>query len=55
MTDEKLRVAILEWLQTNDRNGCYTDENCQAELGFTVTLKEAIKLLYDDYMQWGEI
>lgn len=28
---EKDRIKITEVLQWNDRNGCYTDENCDLE------------------------
>jgi hypothetical protein len=28
---EGTREEILAWLQWNDRNGCYTDEQCAAD------------------------
>ena len=28
---DKNRIKITEFLQCNDRNGCYTDENCDLE------------------------
>ena len=28
---ENNRIKITEFLQWNDRNGCYTDENCDLE------------------------
>ena len=37
------RIKILNFLQWNDRNGCYTDENCDLEEVPRMTYEEAIK------------
>ena len=35
MNDEQLRLALIAWLEANDRNGCYSDDDCIAE-GFPI-------------------
>ena len=40
MNKEIKRIKITEFLQWNDRNGCYTDENCD--------LEDIPRLTYDD-------
>ena len=42
MNDEQLRLALIAWLEANDRNGCYSDDDCIAEFGRIMTLGEAI-------------
>jgi len=39
------REALIRWLAHNDRNGCYTDEDCIGEGALPVTLDEAWELL----------
>ena len=43
MSQEIKRIRITEFLQWNDRNGCYTDENCDSEDVPRMTYEEAIK------------
>ena len=40
------RTRILNFLQWNDRHGCYTDENCDLEEVDRLTYNEAIKLFF---------
>ena len=40
------RLRILDFLQWNDRNGCYTDENCDLEGFSRFSYNEAIKLFF---------
>ncbi|MCY6354196.1 hypothetical protein OIO11_03000 [Clostridium sp. ZS2-4] len=40
---EKRRAKIIEFLQWNDRNGSYTDENCDLEEIPRMTYEDAIK------------
>ena len=48
MNDEQLRLALIAWLETNDRNGCYSDDDCIAE-GFPVmTLISAIENVHNE-------
>jgi len=43
MNDEQLRLALIAWLEANDRNGCYSDDDCIAE-GFPImTIAEAME------------
>ena len=42
MSDENLRLALISWLEANDRNGCYSDDDCMAEFGWILTLREAL-------------
>lgn len=39
------RTSILQWLQWNDKNGCYTDDHSAADEMESLTLHEA-RLLY---------
>lgn len=43
--DDSLRKQILSWLQHNDRNGAYIDEECEAEFGRKLTLIDAVELI----------
>ena len=59
MDKEKERKGIIEFLQWNDRNGCYTDENCDSEDVPKMTYEEAIKYFFgvvndDVYSQISE-
>lgn len=59
MNNERLRLAIIDFLQWNDRNGCYTDENCDSEDVPRVTYEESIKYFFgvvndDAYSQISE-
>ncbi|MBS5926998.1 MAG: hypothetical protein KIC66_07920 [Clostridium sp.] len=59
MDKEKERKGIIEFLQWNDRNGCYTDENCDSEDVPRMTYEEAIKYFFgvvnaDAYSQISE-
>ena len=40
------RMLVLDFLQWNDRNGCYTDENCDLEDIPRMTYEEAIKYFF---------
>ena len=59
MSNEKKRGAIIGFLQLNDHNGCYTDENCDSEDVPRMTYEEAIKYFFgvvndDAYSQISE-
>nr|WP_307993406.1 hypothetical protein [uncultured Clostridium sp.] len=41
-----MRKKILQFLQWNDRNGCYTDENCDLEEVPRMTYEEAVKYFF---------
>ena len=43
MNDEQLRLALISWLETNDRNGCYSDDDCIAEGFAPMTIAEAME------------
>ena len=40
------RSRILDFLQWNDRNGCYTDENCDLEEVDRLSYNDAIKFFF---------
>ena len=42
----KGRKGIIEFLQWNDRNGCYTDENCDLEEVPRMTYEDAVKYFF---------
>lgn len=46
MTNESVCIKITEFLQWNDRNGCYTDENCDLEDIPRMTYEDAIKYFF---------
>ena len=59
MNNEKKRKSIIGFLQWNDHNGCYTDENCDSEDVPRMTYEEAIKYFFgvvndDAYSQISE-
>ena len=41
-----MRNKITSFLQWNDRNGCYTDENCDLEEVPRMTYEEAVKYFF---------
>jgi hypothetical protein len=43
---EKERKAITEFLQWNDRNGCYTDENSDIEGVERISYQDAVKYFF---------
>ena len=43
---ENNRIKITEFLQWNDRNGCYTDENCDLEEVPRMTYEDAVKYFF---------
>ena len=43
---EKERRAITKFLQWNDKNGCYTDENCDIEGVERMTYDDAVKYFF---------
>ena len=44
--DDNDRIKILSFLQWNDRNGCYIDENCDLEEVLRMTYEEAVKYFF---------
>ncbi|WP_459625131.1 hypothetical protein [Clostridium tetani] len=46
MNKNKERVTITKFLQWNDKNGCYTDENRDIEEFPRMTYKDAIKYFF---------
>ena len=40
------RNLLLQFLQWNDRNGCYTDENCDLEEVPRMTYEDAVKYFF---------
>ncbi|CAI3246814.1 conserved hypothetical protein [Clostridium neonatale] len=44
--DDNDRIKIIRFLQWNDRNGCYTDENCDLEEVPRMTYEEAVKYFF---------
>lgn len=46
MDKERERKVIIEFLQWNDSNGCYTDENCDLEDVPIMTYEEAVKYFF---------
>ncbi|MPQ43427.1 hypothetical protein [Clostridium tarantellae] len=43
---EKHRVKIAEFLKWNDRNGCYTDEDCDLEDVPKMTYEDTVKYFF---------
>ncbi|MCE5220604.1 MAG: hypothetical protein LLF98_04860 [Clostridium sp.] len=43
---ESDRKSITEFLQWNDKNGCYTDENCDIEGVERMTYEDAVKYFF---------
>ena len=47
------RIKITEFLQWNDRNGCYTDENCNLEdiprMSYEDSVKYFFGVMNDDF------
>ena len=46
MSEEKQRILITSFLQWNDRNGYYTDENCDLENIPRMTYEDAVKYFF---------
>ncbi|AWZ49683.1 hypothetical protein C3495_13140 [Clostridiaceae bacterium 14S0207] len=46
MDKNKERIAITKFLQWNDRNGSYTDENCDLEEIPRMTYEDAVKYFF---------
>ena len=46
MNKENTRIEITKFLQWNDRNGCYTDENCDLEELSRMTYEKAVKYFF---------
>lgn len=46
MSDTNDRVIITKFLQWNDKNGCYTDENCDIEGVERMTYEDAVKYFF---------
>lgn len=42
----KQRMRVTEFLQWNDKNGCYTDENCDIEGVERMTYEDAVKYFF---------
>lgn len=40
------RISIVKFLQWNDKNGCYTDENCDIEGVERMTYEDAVKYFF---------
>ena len=40
------RILLIQFLQWNDRNGCYTDENCDLEDIPRMTYEDAVKYFF---------
>lgn len=40
------RIKIIQFLQWNDRNGCYIDENCDLEEVPRMTYEDAVKYFF---------
>lgn len=41
-----MREKIISFLQWNDRNGCYTDKNCDIEGVERMTYEDAVKYFF---------
>ncbi len=45
ISNDSTREELINWLVSNDRNGCYSDADCIAEWGEPMTRDEAIESL----------
>lgn len=45
------RLAIIDWLKWNDRNGIYDDEQCMDELGFIMTYEQGVEIMVSQIIQ----
>lgn len=43
---DKYRIKITKFLQWNDRNGCYTNENCDLEEVPRMTYEDTIRYFF---------
>lgn len=46
MSEELKRLELLNFLQWNDRHGCYTDQNCDLESVSRLSFDDAIKYFF---------
>ena len=46
MINDENRVRILNFLQWNDRHGCYTDENCDLEGVSRLSYNDAVNFFF---------
>lgn len=46
MNQENDRKKIIQFLQWNDRNGCYTDKNCDLENVLRMSYEDAVKYFF---------
>ncbi|CUO06335.1 hypothetical protein [Clostridium disporicum] len=46
MENDIKRINLTQFLQWNDRNGCYTDENCDLEDLPRMTYEDAVKYFF---------
>ena len=46
MSKELKRLELLNFLQWNDRHGCYTDQNCDLESVSRLSFDDAIKYFF---------
>lgn len=45
------RKDLINWLQWNDRNGIYDDEQSMAEIGQIMTFEEGIEIMVNQIIQ----
>ncbi len=53
--DNNLRLSLIEYLQSNDRNGCYYDWDCYLEGLKIMTLSDAIAEVVRVQAESGEV
>ncbi|WP_252231240.1 hypothetical protein [Clostridium sp. ZBS15] len=46
MCNQNIRIKIVKFLQWNDKNGCYTDENCDIEGVEKMSYEDAVKYFF---------
>ena len=49
--DSCSRQTIINWLQWNDRNGIYTDEQSLKEFGNILSREEGIEIMYRQILE----
>jgi hypothetical protein len=54
MTREEIRLAAIDVLAANDRNGVYTDADCELE-GFDPTTLEEVREIVSRYADDDEV
>jgi hypothetical protein len=45
------RQDLINWLQWNDRNGVYDDEQSMAEIGQIMTFEEGVEIMVNQIIQ----